>query len=273
MAVYYKWTTYVLMFVCAVSAGLFFLFYYHGEILVGQEYGRIFFMGLFIILGGVLGRVLAMILASRRLREIDALLFRDTKPEEYIRVFGPMNEKIPHELSEYVNGVQKLSFAYEAIGKFEEAERLVNSVEPEKLRMHALPTTALIVNQRCNLALLRKDAEKAEGYIKDMGSLKEAAEHRARMLAQNLGICIRLSEARRNALLASDETDTAFLSEEIELSTNLIHRKEMELEMASFFLRRGEKEKAEPLLESILKDRKGLWTEEEAERMLDNPNT
>ena len=66
-------------------------------------------------------------------------------------------------------------------------------------------------------------------------------------------------------MTAEDET---YLLEEIRLSTNVIHQKEMQLALAEGYFLTERPAEAEPLLKEISAERAGLWTEEQADRYL-----
>ncbi len=69
-------------------------------------------------------------------------------------------------------------------------------------------------------------------------------------------------------MAGSAGTDTGYLEEEINASTNLIHKKEMQLELARFLMGQGEQDHARQILEDILKDRRGLHSEKIAQELL-----
>ena len=62
-------------------------------------------------------------------------------------------------------------------------------------------------------------------------------------------------------MTAEDET---YLLEEVRLSTNVIHQKEMQLALAEGYFLKERPAEAEALLKEITAERAGLWTEESA---------
>lgn len=239
-----------------------------GKILVSGDISRIFFFVIFLIAGVVAGRAAAAFTANKRLRDIYAVLYRDCDPARFIVQFGPLLETVPKNMAEYMDGCCRLSFAHEALGEFEGAYAMISDLKPEELRLHALTTTSLLTNQKTNLRVLMGDAEGARALMDDLTALKESASKRAATLAQNLGECIRLHSTRLDAMAGSADTDTGYLEEEINAATNLIHKKEMQLELARFLMGQGEQDRARQILEDILKDRRGLHSEKLAQELL-----
>lgn len=273
MIVYYKWSSNLLMAAGGILGALAGYGYLGGNILHNENRIAVFVLALFVFAGIVLFRVLGAALAARRLRRVLAKLYRDAEPEEFLRSFAPLQSRVPRHLAEYANGQNHISFAREALGDFAGAEEAIRELKPETLQMHALSTTALLVNQRVNLSILSGKEEEAEEGIGELRRLSEAAEKRAGLLKRNLEQCIRLQTVRLDALRGSADTDTEYLREEIRFSSNLIHQKEMQLELAEFHLRRGEEENGRELLRALLRQEKGLYSERRARALLEEVRT
>jgi hypothetical protein len=268
MVAYFRRMNILLMVLGGAAGAAFGFLALKGQILNRQNMAGIFIFALFIAAGIVAGRLLSARLSARRLRAIYSILYKENDPRRFISVFGPLLEGVPRNLAEYMDGCCHLSFAYQALGDLDSAWKAVEGLRPGDLKLHALTVTSRIVSQKAGLALLQKDAEKAGSFLKDLELLRNAAEKRAPMLAGNLKECIRLQKARTDALKLLPETDTAYLEEEIRVSANVIHRKEIQLELAAFFMERGEAEKARPLLEDLLSTEYSLASEEKARILL-----
>ena len=147
----------------------------------------------------------------------------------------------------------------------------MKDLKPDELRIHALTSSALIVNQKANLQILRGDLEAASFQIEDLKKLKEVSEKRAARLAENLAQQIRVHEARIAAAEGRADADIPYLEEEIQYAGNVIYRKEMQLTLAEYALRTGDQEKARAYLHDIIADRKGLYTEKRADELLAHP--
>lgn len=257
-----------LFMVLGAAAGAAIGFLLSGGKILGGDMIRIFLFAMCIAAGVIIGRTVSAFTANRRLQSTYLILYRDQDPKRFIDVFSPLLESVPKDLAEYMNGCQHLSFAYEALGEFDKAYQVISGLKPEDLRLHALTTTALITNQKANLRILTGDEEGARAFISDLEALRRSASKRASTLARNLGDCIHLHMTRLDAMQGSPDTDVAYLREEIEKSTNPIHRKEMQLELAEFMNRQGETGEAHTLLEDIASSEHGLYSENRAKQLL-----
>lgn len=268
MIVYFKRLANLLMAVGGIVGGALGLLYFQGHILDNADKTTIFWWSLWIIAGILIGRVIGARMASRKLMDIQSILYKDNDPKRFLERFAPLNERIPHELAEYCNGQNSISFAHEALGEFDQAMEDIKELKPELLKMHALTTSSLIVNQKTNLQILRRDYEAAVYQLDDLKHLKELSDKRAKMLAANLEQQIKLHEIRIAMAKGELNADVSYIEEEIRLSTNLIHKKEMQLELAEYNFRLEKKEEATKLLQEILADKRGFYSETRAEELL-----
>lgn len=271
MIVYYKRMANAIMLLGAVLGGVLGLIYFHGQILNNPDKTAVFVWALWVFAGVIVGRLLAAMLANKRLQAVQKQLYADTDPAAFLQNFEAVNARVPKNLAEYANGQHWISFAKEALGDFEGAWDAVKDLKPDELRIHALTSSALIVNQKANLQILRGDLEAASFQIEDLKKLKAVSEKRAARLAENLAQQIRVHEARIAAAEGRLDADIPYLEEEIQYAGNAIYRKEMQLELAEYALRTGDQEKANAYLEAIIADRKGLYTEKRADELLAHP--
>lgn len=271
MIVYYKRMANAIMLLGAVLGGVLGLIYFHGQILNNPDKTTVFVWALWVFGGIILGRLLASILANRRLQAVQKQLYADADPTGFLQNFEAVNARVPKNLAEYANGQHWISFAKEALGDFEGAWDAVKDLKPDELRIHALTSSALIVNQKANLQILRGDLEAASFQIEDLKKLKLVSEKRAARLAENLAQQIRVHEARIAAAEGRADADIPYLEEEIQYAGNVIYRKEMQLTLAEYALRTGDQEKARAYLHDIIADRKGLYTEKRADELLAHP--
>ncbi len=268
MVVYFRKMNTLFMILGIVIAAAIGLVIFQGRILVSNDIPRLFYFVLLLVAGLVCGRVAAAYIANSRLRNLYAILYQNNDPKGFIDAFEPLLRKVPKELAEYMDGCCHLSFAHEALGEFDQADAVIRDLKPEDLKLHALPVAARITNQKANLRILSNDPEEAKKMINDLDMLRQASEKRAPMLAQNLAECIKLHTARLNALQNSAETDTAYLADEIANATNEIHKKEIQLELAQFFLLQGRTEEAKELLDELLASAHSLYAEKKAGEIL-----
>lgn len=271
MIVYYKRMANAIMLLGAVLGGVLGLIYFHGQILNNTDKTTVFVWALWIFAGVIAGRLLAAMLANKRLQAVQKQLYTDADPAGFLQNFEAVNARVPKNLAEYANGQHWVSFAKEALGDFEGAWDAVKDLKPDELRIHALTSSALIVNQKANLQILRGDLEAASFQIEDLKKLKLVSEKRAARLAENLAQQIRVHEARIAAAEGRADADIPYLEEEIQYAGNIIYRKEMQLTLAEYALRTGDQEKARAYLHDIIADRKGLYTEKRADELLAHP--
>lgn len=271
MIVYYKRMANALMLLGAILGGALGFFYFHGQILTNADKTTVFWWALWIFAGIILGRLFGAILANRRLQKVQKQLYVDADPAGFLKNFEGVNARVPKNLAEYANGQHWISYAKEALGDFEGAWDAIKDLRPEELRVHALTSSALIVNQKANLQILRGDLEAAGFQIEDLRHLEELSVKRAARLAENLKQQIRVHEARIAAAEGRADADIPYLEEEVQYAGNAIYRKEIQLELAEYALRTGNAEKAKAYLQAILSDRKGLYTETRAEELLAHP--
>jgi len=278
MIVYYKRMANLLMVLGAIIGALMGVIHYHGKILGNEDKVAVFVFALFIFTGIIVFRFIGAILANKRLKEVQSRLFVEADPKGFLESFEPINARVPHNLAEYANGQHWISYAKEALGDFDGAWDAIKDLNPGELKIHALTTSSLIVNQKANLNILKRDFEAAAYQIDDLKHLKELADKRARMLSTNLEQQIRVQEARIAAAQGREDTDIQYLEEEIQYASNPIYKKEMQLEVAEFYLRKGNVDKdsfdkAMGLLRDIVSNRKGLYTEERADKLIERPDT
>ena len=276
MIVYYKWMANRMMAAGAVLGAVLGWIHFGGNILNNENKTAIFVFALFIFAGIIVFRFVGAIVASKKLKKVQGILYTEADPKRFLETFVPVNEKVPQNLAEYINGQNWISYAKEAIGDFEGAWDAVKDLKPNELKIHALTTSALIVNQKANLQILKRDYEAAEFQIEDMKHLKELAEKRAPMLSSNLEQQIKVHEARIAAAKGAENADIKYLEEEIQYATNVIYKKEMQLEVAEYYLHKAKTDKtkfdkAMELLLDITKNPKGLFTEKRASELIEHP--
>lgn len=236
---------------------------YPGTISTQPGYIRMYYIAMLVIVGFVFGRMYAAVWANKRLKSINGILYQQGRPQEFIDAFGPLVSRTKPDSAEAMAGKIKLAFANEALGKFQEALDSLEDLDPNLLKLHALPVAANLRNQQLRLALLLEDKERASTYMAELRSLEETARGRATTIASQLRQCIRLAECWM-AVLEAKDSDMEYLSEEIRLATNDIHKSEMQLLLARAQHNRGDNETAfETLLDAKVTGQ-GFWTGKKA---------
>lgn len=226
-----------------------------------------FYVALLIIAGIIAGRLYAVVWAGKRLRTINAILYQQGNPREFLNVFTPVVQRTKQDTAEAMTGWVKLAYAHEALGQFQQGLDLLKNLDPDSLKLHALLTAANLRNQQLRLALLMEDLELADGFLADLQHLQELAQGRAATTAANLTECIRLAQCWRQVLL-EESTDEAYLAEEIRLSTNDIHKSEIQILLARAYANRDDIDAADDLLVEAKATGRGLWTTQKAEALI-----
>ena len=230
-------------------------------------YFRMFFLILPGALGAILGRLYASVWANKKLRQYNELLYVKVEPARFLEVFAPLVQKAPKDNIAYVDGCNKLAYAHEALGQFDEAMGCISTLEPEKLKLHALGGIAMTCNQQLRLLLLQEKLEEAREVLQQLRNVAEVAMARAPMLGRNTNECVRLYE-NWLLVLEGQPADESYLEEEIRLSKNRIHKSEIQLVLAKACENRGDMVQADELRLEALTTGKDLYAERRARELL-----
>lgn len=266
MREYYKWQNILLMTVGAVVGMVLAWTGYERWILPQPMYIRVFLIFATVLAGIMVARALSAYLMKQRLRRMLRILCTDLQPEAFVEQFAPVVRQIPDTTVEYVDGITKLAYAYEAMGKFQEGLELLSCVNPAKVRLRMLEGTAIWINQQLRLYLLQQDLVQAEATLQELRSVAQEAARHAPTLASSLKNCIYLAENWRNAL-TGDAVDVSYLQEEIRIAENRIHKSEMQLLLA-MVLEKDRPQEAISLLKAARETGKGIYPGEKAEELL-----
>lgn len=221
-------------------------------------YIKMFFLLLPVMLGIVIGRIAAGFWANRRLRQLQAILYEQVRPEEFLNTFGPIVEKTPRETIAYVDGCVKLAYAYEALGRFEEAMACLTPLQPEKLKNHRLGGTALTFNAKMRLLLLQEKTDEAAACLESLRAIADTAMDRAPALGRNTRECVWLYE-NWLSVLRGQPADEEYLAEEVRLAKNRIHQSEIQLVLAQAAGNRGDAAQCRKLLTDAQASGSGLY--------------
>lgn len=267
MVAYFKRQN-ILFLIVGALAGLAVAVLFFDQLTAGiPGYFKLFFLLLPMLLGAVVARIAAGRWANNRLKRIYGLLYTEVKPQEFLASFAPLVEKVPDITIEYVDGKNKLAYAYEAMGQFEKAMACIADVDTEKLKLHQLGGMAMTCNQQLRLQLLQEDAEAARESLAQLRNIGEAALVRAPALGKNTMECVRLAE-NWLAALEGEPADEAYLQEEINLSRNRIHKSEILLVLARVYRNMGDTARWEETLLEAMTQGRGLYAEGKARSLL-----
>lgn len=267
MVAYFKRQN-ILFLVLGALAGLAVAVVFFPQLTAGVPgYFKVFFLLMPMFVGAIVARIAAGRWANRRLKQIYGLLYTEVKPEEFLASFAPLVDKVPDITIEYVDGKNKLAYAHEAMGRFEEAMSCIADVDTDKLKLHQLGGMAMTCNQQLRIQLLQEDAEAARESLEQLRTIGEAALKRAPALGKNTMECVRLAE-NWLAALEGEPADEAYLLEEVELSRNRIHKSEMLLVLAQVYRNQGDEHRWEETLLEAMSEGRGLYAEGKARSLL-----
>ncbi|MDD3369521.1 MAG: hypothetical protein PHP50_11680 [Lachnospiraceae bacterium] len=194
----------------------------HGE----SGYLRMFYYAIFLFTGVVIARIMSSQLANRRLKSLYKTLYTDGDAQKFIEHFTPIVNKVPENSIEYIDGCNKIAFAYEALGEYQKALDLTDSLEPEKLKLHVLTGSATTLIQKLRLELLLKDKESAGITYEKAVELSAVAKDRAPKLSENIVQCLKAYQIWLKHLYGNDD-EYEYIREEYECASNAIYRSEM----------------------------------------------
>lgn len=241
-----------------------------GFALIGQQgpgFMRILLPLLSGAVGMVLGRTASAFWANKQVRRYNDLLFIQVEPEKFLEAFTPIVERTPRNTIEYMDGCNKLAYAWEALGDFEKAQSYLASLEPEKGKHADLNCTVTTVSNLLRVLLLQKNTEQAEIQLRKLRTVSEVAMEKSIPLGKSARNCVRLYE---NWLLVlnGEPADEEYLEKEMDRALNRIRKSELQLLLAQAYVNRGETDLADELRMDALSDGIGLWAEKIARALL-----
>lgn len=223
-------------------------------------------LALYVLPGGAVGWCLANWLAGKRIGKLDRLLFRQAEPEKFLEAFTPILEGTPRNTPAYVNGCNKLAYAWEALGALDRARSLLDPLTPDPKKRGFLGPAVTTCSNRIRVLLLQEQQEEAREALETLKALTEPLKADA-PLRKDANMCIRLYEIWLK-VLAGESTDEDFLRDEIDLARNRIRKSEIQLLLARSLANGGETEEADELLLEVLSTGQGLWAGDRARTLL-----
>lgn len=217
--------------------------------------------------GGLVGWRVFGSWANRKLKYYSDILFEKVEPERFLAEFGPVVEKMPGDSPDYVDGGNKLAYAHEAMGRFDQALAILDDLKPEKLKRRALGAAATTVSNRVRVLLLMENIPQAEENLDLLRQIAAAAGDKTPALGKSLQTYIRLYE-NWLLVLQGGEADMEYLALEVDRSLNRIRKSEIQLLLARAWEDQGDMEQADELRIETLSTGRGLWAETKARELL-----
>lgn len=201
-----------------------------------------------------------------------AILYNNMDAEGFIREYEKMLSYDVKHPNLYMMIRLHLSNAYCALGRFDEAIALLSSIEfkPQKKEEADLIARYTVASNLCYCALLRKDVDAAETYMKDtegykkrLDAIQQAKPEMQRMVFNNTlnEQCLRL--------LKTGKCDAVQLRDKVQVqNTQTLHRMTTGLWIARALLADNNRREAEAILEKIAKVASHLYIGKEARALL-----
>ncbi len=230
MVAYFKHINNLFMAVFGIVGGSIGWLCYPMVAVIFEDYMRLFVLVLFAFAGVVIGRILSSVYAQKRCAKIYSILYTDNNIPLFLETFEPLVGNVPHNLIEYVDGMHHIAFAYEGSRNYNKALDILNSLNPDRIRVHHLLGNAIVTNHKMRLYLLLRDSENAEAQFNILSNLIEVAEARAPKIAENLISCRKVGSIWLKALKEPQsciQEEVDYIREEYSLAANEIYRNEM----------------------------------------------
>lgn len=224
-------------------------------------------MVLFTVLGGGVGRFLCGIWANKQIDRWNELLFRKGEPEKFLEIFLPVMERTAKGCLEYVDGSNKLAYAWEALGDFDRAWDCLSALEPERLKARDMDGLITTYSNRVRLQLLMENVNGAEAGLEKLRTASQKAMAKNKRLG-HAGMHYAKLYENWLLILRGEEADVQFIEEEIKLSNNRIRSSELQLVLAKAYTDDGDDVMAEELLLDAMSTGVGLWAERKARELL-----
>lgn len=222
---------------------------------------------LFAVIGVLAGRFVSGIWANRHVDQWNDILFRRGEPEKFMEVFTPILERTAKDSLEYVDGHNKMAYAWEALGEFDKAWDCLSGLNPEKLSDRYMDGLVTTYSNRTRVQLLRENVEGAEAALENLRMASELAMGKNKKLGHAGRHYVRLYE-NWLLILKEEPADEEFLEEELKLSSNRIRNSELQLVLAKSYEDMGDDVMAEEFRMEAMTTGMGLWAEKKARELL-----
>lgn len=208
--------------------------------------------------GLALGKLFASRYAANKHASLLKILFESADPDRFIEEYSQLVRRCKEDSVEYIVTGNYLSRAFAAKGDFTKAIATLKSLRPDEQQFHQLGLTALVSDNLCQCFLWGGDVDGANKQYELLENMMDIALSRQPYIAKNLGQNLRLYRQHLN-LLQKLPVDNDYLKEEIETSTNELHRSGVKLLLAKSLLACGRASEAAPLLNELAKKATGLF--------------
>lgn len=235
-----------------------------GAILLGMIAVLIlFFPGsnpLFILLFGLVGAAAILFVqytkALNRHQQLLGILYNQLDAEGFLRVYAPLLDKKVKDKNVTLTLHLHLSNAYCALGRFDDAKALLHSMKPipGKKPENELLTRFAIVSNLCYCAEQQNDIGTAKQYLDELLSLRKKLEsmQESKPQKKRMAFSTELNE-QCYKLLTGDKVNIETLKDQVQRSSQQLHRVTTSLWVARADLQINNRKEAENILNQIVK--------------------
>ena len=132
-----------------------------------------------------------------------------------------------------------MSSGYSALGEWETALKLLDSLKPELLKNRGQAALGLVLNQKFQCQYARSDLEGAKETLEQLRELAVQMQGRQPAVAKNLSYNARLF-GEYLSFAGGGPVDTEYLEEEIRLSASPLHQQQVCMVLADVYHSRGQ---------------------------------
>ena len=164
---------------------------------------------------------------------------RDLDPEAFLREFEPAARRCRRDTIQGIMAWVYVSSGYSALGEWETALKLLDSLKPELLKNRGQAALGLVLNQKFQCQYARSDLEGAKETLEQLRELAVQMQGRQPAVAKNLSYNARLF-GEYLSFAGGGPVDTEYLEEEIRLSASPLHQQQVCMVLADVYHSRGQ---------------------------------
>ena len=227
---------------------------------------------LIIILGYLVSRMIAGMIATNTNTKCLQTLHVDLDPEHFISQYKLVPDAMPENSVLHVTTSAYLADGYAAMGQFKRAEsRLISEYHPADNNKRNTAVDLLLLEKHCEYSLLSQNVEQAEIYLKSFKKKLQQADASFPDLAKNFQPAIRFF-IEWFELLSGNEVDLSLLDGLLKSTTVQLRRLEIQLVKAQYYLQNNLPQRAIPILHTIVNEGGKTWFAEKAQKYLAQAN-
>lgn len=194
--------------------------------------------------------------AVNKHRALLNILYNQMDAEGFLREYAPLLDKPVKDKNIYLMLRLHMSNAYCALGRFDEAEAILRSIkaEPGKKPEDELLTRFAVVSNLCYCAEQKNDVETAKTHLDELIAIRKKLEsmQEGKPEKKRMAFTTELNE-QCYALLTGGTVSTEVLKEQVQRSSQQLHRVTTSLWVARADLAKNNRKEAENILNQIVK--------------------